>query len=61
MAAQDKYADAITHYNKSLIAMKMLFDGEEKLIKDQEGALKYIVDIDVPVCLNLGLAYLKTQ
>lgn len=44
--------------------MKNLFDGlgegqEDSLITDTETAVKYIFEIEVPVCLNLGLCYLK--
>jgi len=45
--------------------MKTLFDGfgdsgaNQSLINDRDTALRYIVDIELPVCLNLGLCYLK--
>lgn len=53
--------------------MKSLFDGfmaldsdnpqashgQVSLINDRETALRYILDIEIPVCLNLGLCYLK--
>jgi len=44
--------------------MRALFDGfgegqEDALIKDQETAVKYIFDIEIPVCLNMGLCYLR--
>ncbi len=46
--------------------MKSLFDGsvegrDESLIKDSDTALRYIVEIEVPVCLNLGLCYNKLE
>ena len=34
--------DAIRHYNKSLMALKILFEGENALITDQDTAVKYI-------------------
>ncbi len=37
--------------------MKALFD--ESLVVDRDSALRLIVDIEIPVCLNLGLSYLK--
>ena len=44
--------------------MKALFDGfsegqEDSLIRDKENALKYIMEIEIPVCINLGLCYLR--
>ena len=46
--------------------MKSLFDGlidgkETSLIKDSDTALRYIVEIEIPVCLNLGLCYNKLE
>ena len=49
------------HYNKSLFAMKMLFENENNIIPDQETAVKYIREIEIPVCLNLSLSYLKCE
>lgn len=44
--------------------MKALFDGfaegqEDSLIRDKDTALKYIQEVEIPVCLNLGLCYLR--
>ena len=55
------YEHAIMHYNKALFAMKMLFENEDHIIGDQETAVKFINEIEVPVCLNLSLAYLKEE
>ena len=47
--------------------MKQLFDGlgegqeEDSVIKDTDTALRYIIEIEVPVCLNLGLCYNKLE
>jgi hypothetical protein len=46
--------------------MKNLFDGltdgkESSMIKDSDTALRYIVEIEIPVCLNLGLCYNKLE
>jgi len=39
--------------------MKMLFENENNIIADHETAIKYIKEIEIPVCLNLSLSYLK--
>lgn len=52
---------AIMHYNKSLFALKMIFESDQGLIQDQETAIKFIKEIEIPVALNLGLCYLKTE
>ena len=45
--------------------MKALFDGfgsaDGGIINDRETALQYIVEIELPVCLNLAFCYLKLQ
>ncbi len=45
--------------------MKRLFDGssgdEEPLIKDRDTAIRFIRDIEIPVCVNLGLCFLQTK
>jgi hypothetical protein len=63
LAQQQEWAKAIVHYNKSLFAMKLVFENDQDggLIKDQESAVRFIKDIEIPVCLNLGLAYNKTE
>jgi tetratricopeptide (TPR) repeat protein len=57
LTRQNQYDSAITHYDKALVAMKTLFD--ENLIQTREMACRYICDIEIPVCLNLALCYLK--
>lgn len=59
--AKNNYEEAIKHYNKALFAMKMVFDNEKNLIKDRDDSLKFIREIEIPICLNLGLCYLKTN
>lgn len=41
--------------------MKMLFENENNIIADQETAIKYIKEIEIPVCMNLALCYLKVE
>ena len=36
------YNKAIIHFDKALLAMKMLFDNENDLIQDRDTAIKYI-------------------
>ena len=63
-ARQQDYDEAIKHYELALNSMRSLFDGfgegmEDALIADHETALRYIMEIEIPVCLNLGLCYLR--
>ena len=50
---------ALGYYNKALLSLKMLFDDQR--INDEKTAAKYIFDIELPVCLNLALCYIKTD
>ena len=56
------YRVAIGYYNKSLLALKMLFD-DNKLgcISDQKQAIDLISNVEIPVCLNLALCYIKSE
>lgn len=60
-AKRKDFENAVMHYNKALFAMKMLFENEDNIIPDQETAVKYIREIEIPVCLNLSLSYLKVE
>ena len=60
-ANKKDYEHAIMHYNKALFAMKMLFENEDHIIEDQETAVRFIKEIEIPVCNNLALAYLKEE
>ena len=55
------FYNAVKHYNKSLFSLKMLFDHQDNLIADEETAVKYIREIEIPVCLNLALSYLNLE
>ena len=39
----------------------MLFEHEQQIVKDEEAALVFLREIELPVCLNLGLCYIKIQ
>lgn len=60
-ALQLKFPEAIMHYNKALFGMKLLFENSNSPIKDQETALRFIQEIEIPSCLNLALCYLKVK
>ena len=49
---------AIAYYNKALLSLKMLFEGD--VVKEQSQAVELIKNIEIPVCLNLALCYIKT-
>lgn len=53
------YNIAIGYYNKALLGLKMLF-GDNK-ITDPKEAARFIQQVELPVCLNLALCYLKTD
>jgi hypothetical protein len=36
-------------------------NGGESIINSQDKAIDLIKNIEIPVCLNLGLSYLKTE
>ena len=55
------YAEASRHYSKALFALSMLQKNENKIIPDETAFEKFQKEIEIPVCLNLGLAYLKTK
>ncbi len=61
MVQKKDFDSAVKHYSKSLFAMKMIFENENNIIKDQETAIKYIKEIELPVCLNLCHCYLKLE
>ena len=54
--------EAIKHYNKSLFGLKMLFTmDKDPVITTQEQAVKLIQEIEIIVCINLSLCYIRTQ
>jgi tetratricopeptide (TPR) repeat protein len=55
------YGIAIGYYNKALLSLKILFEAQESVVKDQAQAVKLINEIEIPVALNLALCYLKTK
>ena len=55
------YAEASKHYSKALFALSMLQKNENRIIPDEAAFEKFQKDIEIPACLNLGLAYLKIK
>lgn len=60
-AMQFKFENAINHYNKSLLALKMLFEGMNPIITDQNTVIKVVKEVEIPVLLNLALCYNKVN
>ena len=60
-----KYRVAISFYNKAMLALKMIFEGgtnnSVQVLDSQDQAVDLIRNVEVPVCLNLALCYLKTD
>lgn len=60
-----QFEQAIGHYNKTLLSMKMLFQGNsgtgEQFITDNEQAYKMVKDIETPTYLNLAHCYNKIE
>ena len=60
--AQKKYEDAVKHYNKGLLGLKMLFSMEDDpAIKTQEQAVKLIQEVEILTCINLAHVYIKLE
>jgi hypothetical protein len=58
------YGVAISYYNKSLLALKMIFEQDYKgqqIVLSMSESTDLIKNVEIPVCLNLGLCYLKTE
>jgi tetratricopeptide (TPR) repeat protein len=56
-----EFEEAVKHYSKALFALKMLFENENNIIGDTETAVRFIREIEIPVCLNLCHCYLKIE
>jgi tetratricopeptide (TPR) repeat protein len=50
---------AVGYYNKALLSLKMLFSDNQ--IEDEKLASRLIMEIELPVCNNLAICYLKTD
>jgi hypothetical protein len=52
------FEGAISHYNKALLSLKMLFQGNEgtgdMYVTDRDQAVKMLIDIETPAYLNLA-------
>ena len=54
------YARAAAYYNKSLFALKCIFESQdEQLLNQADKAIQFVREIETPVSLNLALVYLK--
>lgn len=62
-SVKGSYRVALAYYNKALLSLKMLFDENQPItvIETKEQAMSLIIEVEVPVCLNLGLCYLKLE
>ena len=60
LAWRQQFEQAIAHFNKALLALKVMFEDKE-LIETEELAQKYLEEVDIPCASNLALCYLKTQ
>lgn len=59
---KQNYEQAIAHYNKALLGMKMLFQMEQDpVITSKEQAVKFIKEIEVTCCTNLAHCYVKIE
>jgi tetratricopeptide (TPR) repeat protein len=58
------YTVAISFYNKSLLALKMIFEQdykEKQVVLSMSDSTGLIKDVELPVKLNLGLCYMKIE
>ena len=58
LARRQQFDQAIAHFNKALLALKVMFEDKE-LIETEELSQRYIEEVDVPCASNLALCYLK--
>jgi tetratricopeptide (TPR) repeat protein len=56
----DPYQKAIHYYNQGLLSLKMIFEDQSNNF-DQSVAIDLIKNVEIPVCLNLALCYIKTE
>ena len=59
--ANGEFEEAVKHYNKGLLGLRMLFEMEDPIIKDQEQAVKLIKEVEILTCVNLAHAYNKLE
>ena len=56
------FEDAVKHYNKGLLGLKMLFSMEDDpAIKTEEQAIKLIKEVEILTCINLAHVYIKLE
>lgn len=59
---KDDIQGALKYYNKSLFALKMIFDSnKERFMNNPSEACEFVRDIEIPVSLNLAHCYNKTE
>ena len=57
---QNEMNKAIKHYNKSLFALKMIFDGnKDRFLNNPSEAIEFVREIEIPCSLNLSHCYNK--
>lgn len=54
------FFSAINHYQEALASLKRLFD-DESIKKSRDDAIKLILEVEIPVCLNLAHCYNQTK
>jgi len=54
-----EYEEAVKHYNKGMLGLRMLFEMEVPIVRDQEHAVKLIKEVEILTCVNLAHAYIK--
>ena len=60
--SKGKFEDAVKHYNKGLLSLKMLFSMEDDpAIKTEEQAIKLIKEVEILTCVNLAHVYIKLE
>lgn len=58
---QQDYERAIGYYSKALLALRLISGPQDTVIEDQETFDRLKKEVEIPTCLNLGLAYLKVK
>ena len=59
---QGEFEKAIKHYSKSLFALQQIFKSTENpIVQTPEEGIKLIKEVEILVCVNLALCYIKTK
>ena len=60
--AKGEFEEAVKHYNKGLLSLRMLFEmDKDPIITSHEQAIKLIKEVEILTCVNLAHVYIKLE